>query len=132
MIDVASQLAVLICVRAQDMGYWPPFTSEKATATCWLAVSDSTIENGCMRFVPKSHREPQIRKHLPGSLHVAGRLQAGTSRLSLLRMSVCGRAVLGSREESHALYTELTPTDPVTYAPLKRGSITVHNERVSK
>lgn len=48
------------------MAYWPPFTSDTATATCWLAVSDATVENGCMRFVQGSHAEPELRHHAPG------------------------------------------------------------------
>ena len=38
----------------QDSAYWtidPP-----ALVTCWIALDDSTIENGCMRFLPGSHR----------------------------------------------------------------------------
>ncbi len=50
----------------QDMAYWPPLTSSTATATCWLAVSDSSVENGCMRFVPGSHKEAELRRHRPG------------------------------------------------------------------
>lgn len=50
----------------QDMAYWPPFTSDVSAATCWLAVTDSTEENGCMRFVPGSQKEPNLRKHAPG------------------------------------------------------------------
>ncbi|EIE21626.1 PhyH-domain-containing protein [Coccomyxa subellipsoidea C-169] len=86
----------------QDMAYWPP-TAETATATCWLAISDATIENGCMRFVPGSHLEPQIRPHAP---------------------------VGASREESHALHTVLREEDIVEHAPISRGDITVHNESV--
>lgn len=50
----------------QDMAYWPPLTEDMATATCWLAVTRSTKENGCMRFVPASHKEAQLRPHAPG------------------------------------------------------------------
>jgi len=50
----------------QDMAYWPPFTAEKATATCWLAVSDASVENGCMRFIPGTHKEKDTRPHYPG------------------------------------------------------------------
>ena len=35
----------------QDMAYWPD-TPDTRTATIWLAIDDSTLENGCMRFVP--------------------------------------------------------------------------------
>ncbi|KAK9908482.1 hypothetical protein WJX75_008555 [Coccomyxa subellipsoidea] len=86
----------------QDMAYWPP-TSETATATCWLAISDATMENGCMRFVPGSHLEPEIRPHMP---------------------------VGASREESHALHTVLREEDVVEHVPIARGDITVHNESV--
>lgn len=64
----------------QDMAYWPPFTSDISAATCWLAVSDSTEENGCMRFLPGSQKETELRKHAPGE-----QLQSDT----LNSMSVC-------------------------------------------
>ena len=35
----------------QDMAYWPE-TPDTRTATIWLAIDDSTVDNGCMRFVP--------------------------------------------------------------------------------
>lgn len=50
----------------QDLAYWPPTTADTATATCWLAVDDSTIGNGCMRFVPGSNLEDNLREHFPG------------------------------------------------------------------
>ena len=40
----------------QDMAYWPD-TPDRRTATFWLAVDDSTLENGCMRFVPATNHE---------------------------------------------------------------------------
>ena len=49
------------------MAYWPPFTSDTATATCWLAVSEATEGNGCMRFVAGSHKEAELRPHAPGA-----------------------------------------------------------------
>ena len=50
----------------QDVAYWPPFTQDASTVTCWLAVTDATFDNGCMRFVPGSHAEASIRPHVPG------------------------------------------------------------------
>jgi ectoine hydroxylase-related dioxygenase (phytanoyl-CoA dioxygenase family) len=38
----------------QDGSYWPLEPMEVVTA--WLAVDDSTAENGCMRVLPGSHR----------------------------------------------------------------------------
>jgi ectoine hydroxylase-related dioxygenase (phytanoyl-CoA dioxygenase family) len=86
----------------QDMAYWPE-TPDTRTATIWLAIDDSTLENGCMRFVPATVREPALRPHAP---------------------------VFGGRGESHALGTELRPGDEVVPMPIRRGDCTVHNERV--
>ena len=58
---------LLYACRHQDMAYWPPFTSDTATATCWLAVSEATEKNGCMRFVAGSHKEAELRPHAPGA-----------------------------------------------------------------
>jgi hypothetical protein len=84
----------------QDMAYWPD-TPDTRTATVWL--DHSTEQNGCMRFVPSTNSESSLRPHAP---------------------------VFGGRGESHALGTELLPTDSVTTVPIRRGDCTVHNERV--
>lgn len=42
----------------QDASYWPLEPMEVVTA--WLAVDDSTVENGCMRVIPGSHRGPAL------------------------------------------------------------------------
>ena len=86
----------------QDMAYWPD-TPDTRTATLWLAIDDSTLENGCMRFVPRMNKEFKLRPHKP---------------------------VFGGRGESHALGTELRADDVVVPMPIKRGDCTVHNERV--
>jgi ectoine hydroxylase-related dioxygenase (phytanoyl-CoA dioxygenase family) len=47
----------------QDGSYWPLEPME--VVTVWLAVDESTAENGCMRVIPGSHRGPQLqhRRH---------------------------------------------------------------------
>jgi len=85
----------------QDQAYWIN-TDDRRTATCWLAVDDSTIANGCMQFLPGSHREP-VRPHRPLS---------------------------GSREDQHTLVTDLRPDDVLLPVEIRRGDITVHNEGV--
>jgi non-haem Fe2+, alpha-ketoglutarate-dependent halogenase len=37
----------------QDASYWPLTPSK--TVTAWLAIDDATVENACMRYLPKSH-----------------------------------------------------------------------------
>jgi ectoine hydroxylase-related dioxygenase (phytanoyl-CoA dioxygenase family) len=90
----------------QDLGYWPTGTPETMTATCSLALDDADGENGCLRVVPGSQKGP-LRPHRP--LH-----QSGTS----------------GRETSHILSITLDPTDQVIELPLRRGDITVHDERI--
>ncbi|MEO6711276.1 MAG: phytanoyl-CoA dioxygenase family protein [Planctomycetota bacterium] len=86
----------------QDQAYWPVLADSR-TATCWLAVDDSTLENGCMRFVPGSHLLP-LRPHRP---------------------------LKNDRGESHTLLTDVDPArDEIRPMPIRRGDITVHNERV--
>ena len=85
----------------QDQAYWID-TDDRRTATCWLAVDDSTIENGCLQFLPGSHRQP-VRPHHP--LH-------------------------GDRGTSHTLVTDLRPGDVMRPVPIRAGDITVHSEGV--
>lgn len=86
----------------QDMAYWPA-TADTRTATVWLAIDDSTVDNGCMRFVPATAHEPSLRPHSP---------------------------LYGGRGPSHALGTDLRDDDVVVTMPIRRGDCTVHNERV--
>ena len=86
----------------QDMAYWIE-TPDTRTATCWLAIDDSTVENGCMRFLPGSHLEP-LRPHRP--LHE-------------------------DRSVSHTLFCDVDEaSEAVHLQPIRRGDITVHNEKV--
>lgn len=45
----------------QDATYWGLNSQEVTTA--WIALTDSTIENGCMRVVPGTHCDP-IHEHV--------------------------------------------------------------------
>lgn len=38
----------------QDSAYWPD--AEPRLLSCWLAIDDVTEENGCVRFLPGTHR----------------------------------------------------------------------------
>jgi phytanoyl-CoA hydroxylase len=38
----------------QDSAYWPK--AEPRLLSCWLAIDDVTIENGCVRFIPGTHK----------------------------------------------------------------------------
>ena len=45
----------------QDGEYWP--IRPLATCTVWLAVDDSNEENGCLKYIPGSHKRKATRKH---------------------------------------------------------------------
>ena len=92
----------------QDLGYWPSGAPDTRTVTCSLALDDASAENGCLRVVPGSHLEPQLRPHRPLAWSTSPEL----------------------REEAHTLTAELHQGDQVVALPLARGSITVHNERI--
>lgn len=92
----------------QDLGYWPTGTPDTRTTTCSLALDDADAGNGCLAVVPGSHRERALRPHRPVFASASGE----------------------TREAGHALAVELRETDEVVLLPVKRGDVTVHNERI--
>ena len=94
----------------QDLGYWPTGSPDTVTTTCSLALDDADEENGCLQVVPRSHLEDELRPHRP--------------------MLMKDDGDKGDREESHALTVDLTPDDKIVHLPVKRGSVSVHNERI--
>ena len=45
----------------QDAAYWEKLPDKRAVS-CWMALDDSTVDNGCMWYVPKSHKG-ELRPH---------------------------------------------------------------------
>jgi len=45
----------------QDGQYWP--IRPLATCSVWIALDDATPENGCMRYIPGSHRAGSVFEH---------------------------------------------------------------------
>ena len=45
----------------QDGHYWP--IRPLATCTVWVALDDSTSDNGCLRVIPGSHRHRRLHPH---------------------------------------------------------------------
>ncbi len=45
----------------QDYSYWTR-TTPLAHLTCWIGLDDSTRDNGCVHYVPGSHRWPDLPK----------------------------------------------------------------------
>lgn len=63
----------------QDGHYWP--IRPLATCTVWVALEESSIENGCLRVIPKSHIGKNLHEHLHEDrqdLTLQQRLKAGS------------------------------------------------------
>ena len=45
----------------QDGQYWP--IRPLATCTVWLAIDDSTPDNGCLKFIKGSHIDQKLKSH---------------------------------------------------------------------
>ena len=95
----------------QDLGYWPK-TKNTWTATFSLAMNDADVLNGCLYLIPGSNKEPELRTHKPKDY--SSQLKDGSV----------------NREDSHTLVIEVRPDDKLKYLPVKRGSITIHDERI--
>ena len=46
----------------QDGHYWP--IRPLANCTVWVALEESSVENGCLRVIPRSHVGRQLHEHL--------------------------------------------------------------------
>ena len=49
-----------------DSAYWP--FADPGLVSCWLAIDDSTIDNGCVCYVPGSHLEDIPHQHIDTDL----------------------------------------------------------------
>lgn len=45
----------------QDGQYWP--INPLASCTAWIAMDEVGVENGCMRVIPGSHKNPELLTH---------------------------------------------------------------------
>lgn len=57
----------------QDYSYWTR-TVAMQHLTCWVALDDATTENGCIHYVPKSHKwglldKPELAGDMEGLFH---------------------------------------------------------------
>jgi len=46
----------------QDGHYWP--IRPLANCTVWVALEPSTVDNGCLRVIPRSHADKKLHEHL--------------------------------------------------------------------
>ena len=64
----------------QDYSYWTR-TTPLAHLTCWIGLDDSTAENGCLNYIPGSHKWPDLPKPvLTGAMDAIQALLPGDLR----------------------------------------------------
>merc|ERR1712228_346394 len=90
----------------QDSAYWPDLQGRNSsTCTFSLALDATTMNNGCIAFLPHSHFEDTLREHVPLS---------------------------DERKDSHTIGIELTDIEmnKLQYAEVPRGGVSLHNDRI--
>jgi phytanoyl-CoA hydroxylase len=106
LLDKSPGAADAVFAWHQDMAYWPPptMTPDTRTVTFSLALDSTTLENGCIKYIPGSGSNKTLRSHKP----------------------------LGkNREEAHAIQINVDESaEVVEYAQVRRGSVSIHDEYV--
>jgi ectoine hydroxylase-related dioxygenase (phytanoyl-CoA dioxygenase family) len=57
----------------QDSAYWP--VDPPKLLSCWMALDDATVENGCVRVIPGTHRRAIPHTHFKEGPQSLGLLQ---------------------------------------------------------
>ena len=65
----------------QDASYWPPQLDYRSVSI-WVPLQEATLENGCMQFVPRSHRSEEVLPHR--SLNNDDRIHANELRPEMM------------------------------------------------
>lgn len=103
----------------QDMPYWPFEPPEMLSA--WIALDDSTTENGCVRFLAGSHRLGLLR-------HVPSGVVGNSLRLEDARVAGISEVAAEVRRGSCVLHHCLTAhrSEPNRSAKPRRGLIYIY------
>src|SRR6267378_3899943 len=98
----------------QDYSYWTR-TQPLAHLTCWIGLDDSTRENGCLQYIARSHRWPDLP-----TTGLAGDMDAISAVLDNQQR----------REFEHPVTVELKKGEASFHHPrLVHGSFANHSDR---
>ncbi len=84
----------------QDEAYWPVPMQDARSCSTWLALQEATVDNGCMWFVPGSHR-----------------------------LGVLMHQPIGGDPRVHGLETLVADTRAAVPVPLPAGGAVIHHVR---
>ena len=107
----------------QDAAYWP--IRPMKLASCWIAVDEATVENGCMRFIPGSHKRG-LAEHWSGRRlsHASGGTAAAVQEIQVDESeAVAVPAKPGHGSLHHCLTHHGTPPNRTPY---RRRAIISH------
>ncbi len=117
----------------QDYSYWQR-TRPVAHLTCWIGLDDSTKENGCVHYVPGSHRWPLLpRGHLANDMDAARELLTPEQRAQFQPVAIELKAGHCSFHHSftlHGSYANRTPRPrrAIVLNVIRDGVASVSNE----
>eukprot|EP01052_Picozoa_sp_SAG31_P034604 SAG31_NODE_4067_length_3622_cov_17.161510_2_plen_160_part_00 len=57
--STSGQYCLTLCNARRQLMYWG-LGEEANIVSAWIAIDDSLPENGCMRFVPGTHKTPRL------------------------------------------------------------------------
>lgn len=103
----------------QDLAYWPFEPAE--LLSCWIALDDSNVANGCVRFIRGSHKLGLLR-HIPSQVS-GNSLALEDERIAGLEEAVV-EVSRGSVVLHHCLTAHRSETNPSTKP--RRGLINIY------
>jgi len=83
----------------QDEAYWDP-AAEYQSLSIWIPLQEATLENGCMQFIPRSHRQ-EVQPHHS----------------------------IGHDPRVHGLEIDAIDTSIAVACPIPAGGATIHHNR---
>ena len=105
----------------QDYAYWQEYTDQLITVT--LLLDDATAENGCLRFVPGSHKQGLMARENDHPRHIQEEID--DPNISVDAPGLAGNLVVFSCYTAHHSFPNRTSTGRrailYTYNPVAAG-----------
>ena len=101
----------------QDEAFYQRFSQAKpegyTSLNMWVALDDATRENGCLKYIPGSHKDGLLHHELTGSMYFEGKLE--------------GEQRENSEQDGATLYIKDYSDENAIYAPVNAGGVNIHH-----